>query len=199
MAVKPKTANTRIKIGDAARMLGVTSQTMRAWEKAGKVKAADVTPGGTRYYLYGDIARMVDPKFPDLPSMIPTDPLHGFESLTRDKRKAKLQDLADKIIILAEHNPAGFLDNQASLNKLLELASRADEKEEREEEKKSPLQRLEITGLRTAPTGLLWAALLEYIGQEFIKPERLDEFNALMVDQLIRRQATRVRGGLESN
>lgn len=185
MATKPMTPNTRIKIGQAAKMLGVTAETMRNWEKSGKLKPAEVSPGGTRFYMYGAIAKLIDPTFPELPSLMPTDPLHGFESLTRDERKAKLQDLADKIIILAEHNPAGFLDNQASLNKLLELASRADEKEERQEEKESPLARLSEANLRTAPTGLLYAALLDHIGQEFIRPERLDEFNALMVDKLL--------------
>lgn len=182
---KPTPANQRLRIGQAAKLLGVTSETLRNWEKAGKLLPEEVSPGGTRYYRYGTIAKIIDPKFPDLPSLIPTDPLHGFESLTREQRKAKLQDLADKIIIMAEHNPASFLDNQASLNKLLELAARADEKEERQEEKESPLERLAATGLRAAPTGLLWAALLENIGQEFIRPERLDEFNAVMVDKVL--------------
>ena len=42
--------NTRlVKIGEASKILGVSIDTLRRWEKAGKVKTIR-TPGGTRLY-----------------------------------------------------------------------------------------------------------------------------------------------------
>lgn len=38
------------RIGEFADKLGVTTQTLRNWEKEGKLKPAKVTDGGTRYY-----------------------------------------------------------------------------------------------------------------------------------------------------
>ena len=51
--------------------------------------------------------------------------------MTREERRAKLQSLADKIIIHAEAHPEAMLDdNGAQINKLLEMFTRIDEKEE---------------------------------------------------------------------
>lgn len=38
------------KIGDFARKIGVSIQTLRNWDKDGSLKPAKVTNGGTRYY-----------------------------------------------------------------------------------------------------------------------------------------------------
>lgn len=38
-----------LRIGEAAKLLGVTVQTLRNWEKSGKLKA-EISPGGHRYY-----------------------------------------------------------------------------------------------------------------------------------------------------
>lgn len=38
------------KIGDFAEMLGISIQTLRRWDKEGKLKPAKVTDGGTRLY-----------------------------------------------------------------------------------------------------------------------------------------------------
>ena len=39
-----------ISIGQAAKLLGVHVQTMRNWEKSGKLKLDSISPGGTRRY-----------------------------------------------------------------------------------------------------------------------------------------------------
>ena len=39
-----------ISIGQAAKLLGVHVQTMRNWEKSGKLKPDSISPGGTRRY-----------------------------------------------------------------------------------------------------------------------------------------------------
>ena len=43
-----------IKIGEAAKMLGVTIQTLRNWDESGKFRAKK-SLGGTRYYLLSDL------------------------------------------------------------------------------------------------------------------------------------------------
>jgi predicted site-specific integrase-resolvase len=48
--------NRLVKIGKAADILGVTVQTLRKWEKSGKLLPDRKTDGGTRYY---DLSRIV--------------------------------------------------------------------------------------------------------------------------------------------
>ena len=48
--------NRFIKAGEAARILGVTVQTLRRWEKSGQLLPDKKTEGGTRYY---DIDRLL--------------------------------------------------------------------------------------------------------------------------------------------
>ena len=40
--------NKIISIGQSAKMLGVHGQTLRNWEKSGKLKPDSISPGGTR-------------------------------------------------------------------------------------------------------------------------------------------------------
>ncbi len=48
--------NRFIKAGEAARILGVTVQTLRRWEKSGQLMPDKKSEGGTRYY---DIDRLL--------------------------------------------------------------------------------------------------------------------------------------------
>ena len=48
--------NRYIKIGEAARILGVSIQTLRRWEKSGQIVCDKRSNGGTRYY---DIDRLL--------------------------------------------------------------------------------------------------------------------------------------------
>ena len=48
-------STTLIKIGAAAKMLGVTIQTMRKWEATGELLPTRKTAGGTRYYSLSDL------------------------------------------------------------------------------------------------------------------------------------------------
>lgn len=47
-----------IRIGEAAAMLGVTTQTLRNWEKSGRLRAAR-TRGGQRTYIVADLKRLL--------------------------------------------------------------------------------------------------------------------------------------------
>lgn len=47
--------NKIVSIGDAARILGVTRESMRKWESTGEILPFRKTAGGTRYYRVGDL------------------------------------------------------------------------------------------------------------------------------------------------
>ncbi|HSP10032.1 MAG TPA: MerR family transcriptional regulator, partial [Candidatus Dormibacteraeota bacterium] len=49
-------AATRFSVGEAARMIGISPSTLRAWEQQGLVRAARSTAGWRRYDA-GDVAR----------------------------------------------------------------------------------------------------------------------------------------------
>ena len=51
IAPRFKIDSSCLKIGQAAKVLGVSIDTLRRWEKAGKIKAIR-TPGGTRLYSF---------------------------------------------------------------------------------------------------------------------------------------------------
>jgi len=51
--------NGLVKISDAARMLGVTTKTLRLWEKSGAIKAVR-TVGKHRRFKLDDIQRLLE-------------------------------------------------------------------------------------------------------------------------------------------
>ena len=55
------TNNSLISIGETAKLLGVDIQTLRAWDKNGKLKA-ERTPTGHRRYDRNKVLSMVSPK-----------------------------------------------------------------------------------------------------------------------------------------
>ena len=54
--------NELLTIGEAAKFLGVTEKTLRAWEVNGKIVPAERTEGGHRRYLASEIRKMVGEK-----------------------------------------------------------------------------------------------------------------------------------------
>ncbi|TSC66665.1 MAG: hypothetical protein CEO21_134, partial [Microgenomates group bacterium Gr01-1014_80] len=56
MAKDPFAVSDLVKIGDAARILGVSIDTLRRWEKAGKITPIR-TPGGTRLYSLSKLSQ----------------------------------------------------------------------------------------------------------------------------------------------
>ena len=57
LSKKSSTNNQHLKIGQAAKALGVSIDTLRRWEKAGKIKA-EKTAGGTRFYPLSELHRI---------------------------------------------------------------------------------------------------------------------------------------------
>ena len=47
-----------VKIGDAARLLGCSVDSLRKWEATGELMPTRKTQGGTRYYLVADLLKM---------------------------------------------------------------------------------------------------------------------------------------------
>ena len=77
----------------------------------------------------------------------PPTPAPGpmYQPMTRAERKVKLQSVVDKIIHYADAHPEAMLDdNGAQINKLMDLFSKMDE---REEEKAPSLDKLTASDL----------------------------------------------------
>lgn len=53
-----------VKIGEAAKLLGVTITTLRRWEASGELTPARKTKGGTRYYAVVDLLGLGDADAP---------------------------------------------------------------------------------------------------------------------------------------
>ena len=47
--------NKLVRIGEAAKIMGVTPKAMREWDKSGELKPARITKGGTRYYRVSEL------------------------------------------------------------------------------------------------------------------------------------------------
>ena len=58
-APSKKDDETRISIKDAAAMMGVSIDTLRRWDKDGRLQPAGRTLGGWRYYFMTDIRQLV--------------------------------------------------------------------------------------------------------------------------------------------
>ena len=58
--------NKIISIGQAAKLLGVHVQTLRNWEKSGKLKPDSISPGGTRRYNSDTILRISGKELPQI-------------------------------------------------------------------------------------------------------------------------------------
>ena len=56
--------NKIISIGQAAKLLGVHVQTLRNWEKSGKLKPDSISPGGTRRYNLEHILQLSGKEIP---------------------------------------------------------------------------------------------------------------------------------------
>ena len=55
-----------ISIGQAAKLLGVHVQTLRNWERTGKLKPDSISPGGTRRYNQDKILQITGKELPEI-------------------------------------------------------------------------------------------------------------------------------------
>ena len=55
-----------VKIGEAARLIGSTPDTLRRWESTGELLPARKTRGGTRYYAVTDLLGLANEEAPTI-------------------------------------------------------------------------------------------------------------------------------------
>ena len=55
-----------VKIGEAAKILGVNPQTLRRWEEGGVIQPAKRTPKGTRLYSLQELLGVNDLSYPTI-------------------------------------------------------------------------------------------------------------------------------------
>lgn len=103
---------TLISIGEAARRLGVSIDTLRRWDDSGKLRATRQSPGGNRYYLERDIeiflhelfglayAWATDPVATEIPSTF-----YCPDSATFQARLIKMQNVLVTVPALSEIFP----------------------------------------------------------------------------------------------
>ena len=58
--------NRFVKIGEAAKLLGVSVQALRNWESAGKIMPSHRTPGGQRMYDLAELLGVNDKTYPTI-------------------------------------------------------------------------------------------------------------------------------------
>lgn len=93
--------NTKINIGNAAKMIGVSVDTLRRWDKSGKLKAIRTSSSGHRYFNMEDI--QLYQKGPIILARqwafgVDVSPLDAsFHCRTRDVFQARLETLQDKL------------------------------------------------------------------------------------------------------
>lgn len=59
MGLKGDPSNTRLRVGQAAEMLGVSVETLRRWEVEGRIRM-ERSGGGQRLVAIDDVARLLD-------------------------------------------------------------------------------------------------------------------------------------------
>ena len=93
--------NKHIPIGKTSKMIGVSNNTLRRWDKSGKLTAVRRSPSGNRYYLLEDIKLLLN----DPVAMArrwalnssPRPPQANFHCRTRDVFQARLESFQHKL------------------------------------------------------------------------------------------------------
>src|SRR5574344_1119346 len=90
-----------ISIGQAAKLLGVHVQTMRNWEKSGKLKPDSISPGGTRRY---NLDRIVAISGKEVPTVVDERKTIAYARVSSHDQKGDLTRQAQVLeLYCAEH------------------------------------------------------------------------------------------------
>ena len=92
--------NKQIPIGKTSKIIGVSIDTLRRWDKSGKLPALRHSPSGNRYYLQSDIESLLnDPSIARqwAFNLIPGTPPANFHCRTRDAFQSRLENLQYKL------------------------------------------------------------------------------------------------------
>ena len=92
-----------LKIGDAAKVLGVSIQTLRRWDEAGKLKPV-VTPGGTRLYTRAALEK-INPSLAQPAVQVanlhtaPISSIQELQEMAREPVHYKAETEAGKVVV----------------------------------------------------------------------------------------------------
>jgi len=93
--------NKYTPIGKVAEMIGVSIDTLRRWDKSGKLPAVRRTPSGNRYYLLEDIELLLNDPVAIARQWVfnttPKPPQTNFHCGTRDVFQARLESFQHKL------------------------------------------------------------------------------------------------------
>lgn len=102
-----------LTIGKTAKMVGVSIDTLRRWDKSGKFSSLRVTPGGNRYYRKSDVDQLInDPAAAAknwAVAATPLEPAPDDYCKTRDIFQARLERFRDELAKQSDVNTASLL------------------------------------------------------------------------------------------
>lgn len=102
-----------VGIGNAAQQLGVSINTLRRWDKAGKLSAIRMSKGGNRYYKQIDLDFLLDKPIALAKNWVetkqPAEPQKKYYCSTRDVFQARLETLQSKLKKILSTNQAALL------------------------------------------------------------------------------------------
>ena len=110
-----------IRIGPAARLLGVTPQTLRKWETAGHLVPVRKSPGGTRYY---SASQLLGTQPDDLPTVCYARVSSHDQKADLDRQQALLESYCAAhgwSCLVIRDLGSGMNYRKKGLNQLLEL------------------------------------------------------------------------------
>lgn len=93
--------NKQIPIGKASKMIGVSIDTLRRWDKSSKFTAVRHSPSGNRYYLLEDIELLLNDPVAIARQWVfnssPKPPQANFHCRTRDVFQARLESFQHRL------------------------------------------------------------------------------------------------------
>ena len=99
------------RIGEAATLIGVRVETLRAWERAGKL-STDRTPGGQRLIPQAEVARLLAERRAEQPSAAHTSRRNAFPGVITKVTKDKVSALVE--IQAGPHRVVSLITREAA-------------------------------------------------------------------------------------
>jgi molybdopterin-binding protein len=99
------------RIGEAAKLLGVRVETLRAWERAGKIETRR-SPGGQRLIPESEVARVLAERRADKPVAAPTSRRNAFAGVITKVTKDKVSALVE--IQAGPHRVVSLITREAA-------------------------------------------------------------------------------------
>lgn len=102
-----------LTIGQTAKRLGVSIDTLRRWDKSGKFTSVRISPTGNRYYRKSDVDLLINNSLAKAKdwsmSSTPSEPDQKFYCKTRDVFQARLEHFRDELSQMVGKGTASLL------------------------------------------------------------------------------------------